>query len=281
MNLRDALLQARKRLEEAGCESPDLDARVLLGHVTGYDHARLIARDREELGDRASAFEALIRRREAREPVAYLTGRREFRSLDFEVGPGVLVPRPETELLVERATAFLLERGAGANVVDVGTGSGVLAICISRDFPAACTWAVDRSPAALEIACRNADRLRGGGPGILFLHSNLVDSFGPHTLDLVVSNPPYLSASDLAGAPPELSFEPRLALEGGRDGLDVLRDLAHGARRVLRPGGRLLVEIGPQQAGEVRKILLGSGFARAGVLVDLEGRARVLEADSA
>jgi release factor glutamine methyltransferase len=281
VNLRAALLQARRRLEEAGCETPDLDARVLLGHVTGYDHARLITRDREELGDRAADFEAMLRRREAREPVAYLTGRREFRSLEFEVGPGVLVPRPETELLVERATAFLRDRSGTARVADIGTGSGILAICIAREFPSARIWAVDRSAAALEIARRNAARLRGEGAGVLFSLSNLVDSFAPQTLDLVVSNPPYLSASDLAGAAPELSFEPRVALEGGPDGLDVFRDLARGARRVLRPGGRLLVEIGLEQAKDAQKILLGSGFARAGVLLDLEGRARVVEADPA
>lgn len=286
MTLREALIAAESRLEAAGCDSPALDARVLLGHVLGFDEAAMIAHDRDPLGAAEAPFEALLRRRVAREPVAYLTGRKEFYSLSFDVGPTVLVPRPETELLVDAALEFLRPRTGPQSVVDVGTGTGAIALTIAcqmaerRDL---FVLALDRSREALVMARSNADRLVATNvePDLRFARGNLTTALPASSIDLVVSNPPYLTRAEMENAPPELGFEPSLALDGrSEDGLGVVRELFADALRVLRPGGRLLCEIGAGQQKLAMDIARGLGFGRVEVLRDLAGRPRMLRADT-
>jgi len=284
VNLREALARAEARLAAAGCATPGLDARVLLGQVTGLGHAGLLAHGRDALGARAARFETLVRRRERREPVAYLTGRKEFFSRSFEVTPAVLVPRPETERVVEAGLVFLRLGRDRATVVDVGTGSGAIAITLAAQCDGARITALDSSPGALAVARNNARRLLAGEPGarLDLLLADLTTSIAPGSVDLVVANPPYLSRQEMRQASPELGFEPPHALAGGgRDGLEVVRRLLGDARRVLRAGGRLLCEIGAAQGDSAREIASGLGFAAVEVLLDLEGRARVLKADAA
>ncbi|MDG2306200.1 MAG: peptide chain release factor N(5)-glutamine methyltransferase [Candidatus Binatia bacterium] len=291
--MREALAAAERRLEAAGSETPELDARVLLGHVSGRNDAGLLAHDRDPLGPFEEAFEALLRRREGGEPVAYLTGHKEFFSLSFEVGPDVLVPRPETELLVEEGVAFVVARGENCRVVDVGTGSGAIAVSLAYELsscggPAGCSTivAVDRSGEALAVARRNAERLlpvaTNVEPALSFTRGDLSRGLAADSVDLVVSNPPYLTPDELRGARRELGFEPRMALDGGSgDGLGVVRELIADSGRVLRAGGRLLCEIGAGQGIRATEIAQGLGFVEVRVLRDLAGRPRVLRADAA
>jgi release factor glutamine methyltransferase len=273
------LLQAAQTLSAAGCDTPRLDAEVLLAHVLGQDRAWLYAHpeyslDPNQLGD----YQALIARRAEREPVAYLTGHKEFFGLDFVVTPGVLIPRPETERLVEIALQ-MLEAGSSSEtpaIVDVGTGSGAIAVALATHAPATRVVAADISAAALVVARRNAIR-HGVAGRVDFLQSDLLASLkGP--FHLIVANLPYLSRADLAAAPPEVArWEPRLALEAGPDGLaDIRRLLAMAASR-LRPAGALLAEIGAGQGADVLA-LANQHFPRATVEIaqDYAGLDRVL-----
>ncbi len=286
MTVAETLAAATRRLAVAGSDTARLDARVLLRHVTGWTEVQLITRDRDPLGGHAPAYEALVRRREDGEPVAYLIGEKEFHSLRFEVGPAVLVPRPETEGVVEAALAFLADRRDGPTIVDVGTGSGAIAVAIRHALGdrRATMLAIDCSAGALAMAVGNARRLLGGrrGDAIHFVRGDLTTAIRPGAVDLVVANPPYLTPDDLRLAPRELGFEPEGALAGGgADGLDVVRRLLADARRVLRAGGRVLCEIGSAQEISTREVARGLGFGDAEVLRDLEGRPRVLRADTA
>jgi release factor glutamine methyltransferase len=247
------LLQAAQTLSAAGCDTPRLDAEVLLAHVLEQDRAWLYAHPEyalasHQLGD----YQALIARRAEREPVAYLTGHKEFFGLDFVVTPGVLIPRPETERLVEIALE-ILEAGAGAEamtVADVGTGSGAIAIALATHARAAHVVAADVSAAALAVARHNAVR-HGVAGRVDCLQSDLLASLrGP--FHLIVANLPYLSQADLAAAPPEVArWEPRPALEGGPDGLAAIRRLLAMAANRLHPAGALLAEIGAGQGADV------------------------------
>lgn len=281
MTVRETLAVAAARLREAGSDSPELDAEVLLGHVMGRGRAGVIARRPDALGPQhAAAFAELVARRLRREPVSLLLGCREFRSLSFVVDADVLAPRPETELLVEAA---LIQIDAGARrVADVGTGSGAIAISLATECAEVTglrLLAVDLSAAALGVARRNAARLLPAGAAVGFFRGSLLEAVRHASLDLVVSNPPYLSAAELAAAPPELAFEPELALLGGDlDGLGVFRDLVVAARRVLCPEGGLLVEIGATQGEAAARVAQEEGFGAVEVLPDLAGRDRVLQA---
>lgn len=288
MTLREALGEAERRLAAAGCETPGLDARVLLKHVTGRTDAGLIAGSRDPLDDgERRRFEDLVARRADRVPVAYLTGHREFFSVELEVSPAVLVPRPETETLVEAALEFLRGRsGSGpVTVVDVGTGTGAIPLALASEWePERASGAdlrlvaVDCSADALSVARRNAAR---GAPGrVALLRGDLSTALRAARVDLLLSNPPYLTPAEIAAGAPELAFEPRLALDGqSSDGLHVVRRVLQEAARVLRPRARTLVEIGAEQARAVEEFALGLGFHNVEVLRDLGGRPRVLRAD--
>jgi release factor glutamine methyltransferase len=282
--LRDFVLAARPRLAAAGIEPTEaaLDAALLARHVLGWDLAQFIADGTETAPEGfPEAFESVVSRRERREPMSAITRRREFWGLEFEVGPEVLAPRPETEIIVEEAIACLggAERddNPGPLIVDIGTGSGCLAVCLAREIPAAKVIATDISPAAICIAARNAER-HGVSDRVEFRQTSLVDGVaGPAAL--IVSNPPYIPAGDIAGLPPEVrAWEPRQALDGGLDGLEVIRALVAVAPRVLAPGGWLIMEFGFGQRDAVTALLRGSRLELVRVVNDLQQIPRTLVA---
>lgn len=249
-----------------------LEAELLLAHLLRLDRAGLL-REREHALDAPTldALRALVARRVDGVPIAYLTGHREFWSLDFEVDSRVLVPRPETELLVETALA-LAARAPSGPIVDVGTGSGAIAVALARELPAREILAVDDSAAALAVAASNAARLAPGR--VTLRESDLLAVFDTDECALAVSNPPYVEDDwpDLTRA---LRHEPRHALAAGADGLAVIRRLVVDARRCLRAGGWLALEHGATQASAVRRLLAQAGFRDLVTQRDLAGHERV------
>ncbi|MFH7320955.1 peptide chain release factor N(5)-glutamine methyltransferase [Desulfurivibrio sp. D14AmB] len=269
---------------QAGIEEAAREADLLLAWLLGCDRAGLIlAGERPVAPGQLALLEQLVRRRAGREPIAYLLGEWEFWSLPFRVGPAVLIPRPETELLVEETLKFARQssahHGGTINILDLGTGSGVLAVVLARELPQARVVAVDRSPAALAIARGNAHR-HGVENRVAWLAADWLSAFGPQTppFDLVVSNPPYVEAAALASLAPEVrDFEPRQALDGGEAGLREVITLAREIPPHLRPGGRLLIEIGWDQEAAVRALFGASpAFDQVEVLPDLAGLPRIL-----
>ena len=265
------------RFEKHGVESARLDAELLAAQAFGLSRVELYMHfDRPLTEHELAGYRELVRRRLGGEPVAYILGRKEFWSLDLHVDGRVLVPRPDTETLVEQALALLQAmpaREAGLRIADVGTGSGALALALKKERPGDEIFAIDVSPDALAVARENADRL---GLAVTFLEGDLVRPLaGLAPFDLVVSNPPYIAGADIDGLPAEVRCEPRLALDGGGDGLDVVRRLVAETLNVLAPGGALAMEIGAGQAAEVAGILHRAGYARAGTRRDLAGIERV------
>lgn len=282
MTLAERVSEAARRLAEAGIDARDaaFDAEVLARHALGWDRATYLARWREPApAGFEDRFEPLVARRGRREPVARITVRREFWGLDFEVAPAVLVPRPESELLVETALARLGDRAAPWEIADVGTGSGCLAIALARELPRARVAATDICPDALAVAARNAARHRAADR-VTFHHTDLLDSL-PGPYDLIVSNPPYIPDAVIDTLAPEVSrHEPAAALRGGRDGLDTARRLVAAAADCLRPGGWLIMEVGAGQSGDAAGIARRAGLRVAAVRPDLQGipRAVVMQA---
>lgn len=256
----------------AGSPTPRLDAQLLLGQVTGLGRAALLVHGQRPLEDPAqrARYRALVERRARGEPLAYLTGEREFWSFTVEVTPETLVPRPETELLVE--LALVLGPPGPARVADLGTGSGAVALALARERPAWQVVASDIAPATLAVARANARRL--GLDAVAWLQGHWGAALAAAAFDLVVSNPPYVAEADpaLAGA---LAFEPRRALASGPEGLDALRALAAGLPRCLRPGGWLLLEHGAGQGAAVREALAAAGLTDIETARDLAGLERV------
>jgi release factor glutamine methyltransferase len=256
-----------------GGEDARADAELLLAYLIGRPRAWLYAHGDEPVPpELAARYAALLRRRAAGEPVAYLLGRREFWSLDLEVTPATLVPRPETELLVELALERLAPDDA-ERVIDLGTGSGAIALAIARERPRVRVTAVDASAAALEVAQRNAARLDLAR--VRFLRSDWFSAVRDEVFDLVVSNPPYLASDDPHLREGSLPFEPAVALASGRDGLDALRRICADSPPRLRAGGWLLFEHGLVQGEAARALLSANGFSQVQTWRDLEGRERV------
>jgi release factor glutamine methyltransferase len=258
---------------------PTLETRILLEHVLGWRRTELITRDNEELAEESvMRFEALAQRRTAGEPIAQLVRTREFFGLKFEVTPDVLIPRPETELLVEIA----LEKIAGIEaprVLDLGTGSGAIAVGIASFHTHAHVWAVDRSTQALTVAARNAAKLldadRPGGE-LTLLESDWTDALDPALrFELIVSNPPYIAQNDPHLSEGDLRFEPRTALTDEADGLAAIRTIIQTAPFFLASGGSLWLEHGYDQAANVRTLLTGRGFSDVRSERDLAGIERV------
>jgi len=251
-------------LRESGL--PRLEAELLLCSVLGCERVRLIARAEEAVdSSRARSAHARFARRRAGEPVSYITGWREFYGLALRVTPEVLIPRPETERLVELA----LERlPAPARVLELGTGSGAIAIALATERPGLGIVATDVSEAALALARRNA---RDHGVEIAFVLSDWLDALGPEQFDLIVSNPPYVAAGDAHLERGDVRFEPRLALVGGGDGLACIREIAVRAQNRLRPGGWLLMEHGYDQGDRCVKLLSALGYAAVTDFHDLAG----------
>jgi release factor glutamine methyltransferase len=247
-----------------------VDQRILLCHALGISRTALITQsDRALTDDEAARVSAVLQRRIAGEPVAYIVGRREFYGLDFTVGPGVLIPRPETELLVELALERLPPRG---RVLDMGTGSGAIAVAIAHARPDAQVTALDVSPAAIAIAQRNADL---NSVTVRFLHSDWFAAIAGTTFDLIVSNPPYIAAGDRHLSEGDLRFEPAGALTDHADGLSALRAIVDGAPAHLAPQGWLLMEHGYDQSAAVQALLSSRGYAGVQSWHDLAGIARV------
>ena len=275
-------IAARERFIRAGIppDQAGIDAEVLARAAAGWDRATWLARRDEPAGtETAARFEAMASRREGREPVAYITGVREFWGLDFIVSPAVLIPRPETELIVEAALDRLADPARAWRIADVGTGSGCIAIALATERRAAMLTATDISEAALEVARQNAI-LRGVGRRNDFLRTSFLnDVIGP--FDLIVANPPYVPTfARTALAPDVREFEPHAALFGhGADGLDETRAILAQAATRLAPGGWLLMEFGFGQGDEVREAASGvPGLRVEMILRDLQGLERTLVA---
>ena len=249
------------------------DAALLLAHALGKSRSWLFAHADDALGEaEAARFDVLLARRAAGEPVAYLTGWRGFWTLELAVTPATLVPRPETELLVDLALARL-PVDAPVRVADLGTGSGAIALAIASERPRAQVLATDASSAALDVARGNA--ARNGIGNVAFRLGSWLQPLGEDTFDLIASNPPYIAEGDPHLARGDLRFEPAMALSCGADGLDAIRVIVRDAPACLRPGGWLLLEHGWEQGDAVRALLAAAGFADVATERDLEQRDRV------
>ena len=276
-----ALAAATGRLARAAIESARLDAELLMAAAARTSRAAVIIGAAEIDATVLERFERMVARREAREPLAYIVGHREFFSLEFEVCPGLLVPRPETETLVETALDFLNGR-LSATILDIGTGSGAIAIAIAKNAPAVRIVALDISKVSLEVAARNARRHRCADR-ITFLHGDCFAALDAarygSPFDLIVSNPPYIAEAEFATLAPEVrDFEPRIALAGGRDGMGFYRRIAAGLSRWLGRDGEVMLEVGAGQVDAVEAMLRAAGCL-AGVRVrDLSGVERVVRA---
>ena len=247
-----------------------VDQRNLLCHALGISRTALITQSERTLtGEEAVRVSALLQRRLDGEPVAYIVGRREFFGLDFDTTPAVLIPRPDTELLVELALERLPPRG---RVLDMGTGSGAIAVAIAHNRPDASVTALDVSQEALAVAARNAQR---NGAKVRFLHSDWFGAVQGEQFDLIVSNPPYIAAGDRHLSEGDLRFEPSGALTDFADGLSALRTIVAGAAARLAPGSWLLMEHGYDQSDAVRGLLSSGGYTEVQSWRDLAGIERV------
>ena len=263
--LKGAVEQVRRRV-------PRLDARLLMQHLLGISHAQYLADpDRKLSGEEIEAFMTLVLRRERGEPVAYLLGEKDFYSRSFRVTPDVLIPRPDTELIVTLALKRL-KALAWPRVLDLGTGSGAIAVTLACECPEAAVLAIDVSPAALAVARENAERL-GGKVG--FIESDWFSAIGDERFDVIVANPPYVAARDPHLSQDGLPFEPDLALTDGADGLACIRRIVAGAPAHLVSGGVLLIEHGYDQAEAVRELLATGPYADISTWQDLSGNDRV------
>jgi release factor glutamine methyltransferase len=262
----------RRTLEAAGLVP--LDAQVLLAHVLRRDRTWLAAHAADALPrDSSAAFLALAKRRRDGEPVAYLTGTREFWGLPLAVSPAVLIPRPETETVVEAALARL-PSNRDVRVLDLGTGSGAIALAIARERPRARVLATDVSAAALDVARENARRL--SLPNVEFLLADWYANVPAHAFDLIAANPPYVAERDPHLTEGDVRFEPQVALASGADGLDALRAVVSDAPGCLVDGGHLVVEHGHDQSDAVQELFRTAGFGRTVALRDLAGISRVV-----
>jgi release factor glutamine methyltransferase len=279
--VREALRQGRDRLRAGNIEDAELEAEVLLRHVLDFDRAGFLQRLADPIdATNARRFDTLIARRLDHEPSAYITGHREFYGRDFLVTPDVLIPRPDTETLIEAAMEIAgAKQSVGSNqpvsVVDVGTGSGAIAITLALELPDATLYATDTSPKALQVARSNAERL--GASGIMFLRGDLLARLVT-PVDLLIANLPYVPAHVVDRLEPEVrDHEPRLALDGGADGLDLIRRLLQQAPSHLKPGGAVLLEVGFDQAEAVSALALAwLPDSDMSVRNDLARRPRVL-----
>jgi release factor glutamine methyltransferase len=292
MTIREAFLSGRETLASGGIESANLDSSLLLAEVVGVSRSSLIGAGPEQVSDeRLNAFLKLLQRRLGGECVAYILGRKEFRGLDFAVNPSVLVPRPETETLVEAALEKLKETanspgsfsGSQAlRVLDLCTGSGAVAIALKNEMPELELWATDISPQALETAKSNAVRLLPEAP----IHFRLGDLYGALDSEkgqtffsLILSNAPYIPSNEIAELPPEVKNEPHIALDGGADGLCIIKRIVQGAKNFLQTGGSLFLESDPRQMEKISSLLEKANFCDLRIHKDLSGWERVISAN--
>jgi len=274
----DALRRGTAALRAAGIDDPALEAELLLRHVLGLDKSYFFLRLPDQLShEQHRSFLKLLGERAAHKPAAYISGHREFYGLDFRVQPGVLIPRPETEMLVEQSLALagdLRDRGKRVRIVDVGTGSGAIAIAVAKHAPEAEVLATDRSRDALVIAAYNARQMRFAGR-VKFLEGDLLDPVHGQ-VDIVAANLPYIPSAAIESLAPEVKdWEPREALDGGADGLDAIRRLIACLPVRVRPGGAAVLEIGYDQGSAVLALTASLGCASTTIVKDLSGFDRV------
>ena len=267
----DTLMRATMMLSAAGIEGPDRDARVLLAHVMDVDQATLMARMNDPLPQSALyGMDRVVAVRSLHQPVSHITGKRGFWNHEFMVNSDVLDPRPDTETLVAAALEHPFE-----TVLDLGTGSGAIIISLLAERPQAMGVATDISAKALDVARRNAGRI-GVADRVKFVEASWFDGISGR-FDLIVSNPPYIAESEMAGLAPEVrDWEPHLALTPGGDGLEAYRRIANGLRDALAPKGQAFFEIGYRQAVDVSEIFTNAGFTQLQVMQDLSGHDRVI-----
>ena len=305
MDVRAALKTGIAKLREVDVPSFTLAAELLLLHVLGRDRTYLYAHPEEQISDaEADRFFALIERRVAGEPTQHLTGKQEFWGLEFEVTPDVLIPRPETEHVIEvaldrlalheiRAGRRQTTKGEGLVIADIGTGAGCIAIALAKELPAARIYATDISGAALQVACRNASR-HAVADRVRFVEADLIDTpascgdvrsplatrHSPLIFDLVVSNPPYIGQREAASLPREVrEHEPVSALFGGQEGYELYAPLIAKAAAHLKPGGVLVLELGHDSLDAVQPLLDAATWTNVGVTNDLAGIPRVIAAE--
>ena len=282
--IRQALVWAGTYLQSAEIPDPRLSAELLLGSVLGLDRAKIVVSLDEGLTEITwQSFKEKVFRRAQHEPIAYLVGQKEFWSLDFSINPSVLIPRPETELLVEEALKTLAQRAEGNTLVELGTGSGAVSIALAKSMVRGKTvriLATDLSWPALQTARKNAFR-HGVENLISFVQGNWLQpfSFNRRWIDLLISNPPYISESDIFHLPLTVKgYEPIKALSGGRDGLEALRAILQQAGQQLKIGGRLILEIGESQGDRVLKLAAEQQYFNALIRRDYSGKERILTA---
>lgn len=264
------------RLTMAGLETPQREARLLLAHILETEATALALNgDRDVSIDEAGRFAEAVERREAHEPFAYITGRRDFWTLELEVSPATLIPRPDTETLVEMVLKIAGHPSAPINIVDLGTGTGAILLALLSELPRAEGFGVDVSDGALEIARRNALRAGLGNRARFGISSWWSHVNG--TFDLIVSNPPYIPSREIAGLDADVrDFEPHLALDGGPDGLGAYRAILSGAAARLSENGVVVVEVGAGQAGDVAAMMRASSLPFTAIRADLGGHERVV-----
>ncbi len=265
-----------QRFEQAGLDNPRLDAEVLVAHGLGCERVALYTQfDKPLKPEELGAVRELIRRRLAGEPVAYLTGQREFWSMRFEVDPRVLIPRPDTETVIETVLSLVPDRQRDLDILDLGTGSGALAVALARELPASRIVATDISVEAAEVARKNIERL-GFAARVRVEVGDLFAALSPgQRFDGIVSNPPYVTTAELEELSAEVRREPRLALDGGPEGVTVLARLINEAPKWLAPGGWLVLEHGYKQSELVQSLLASAGLQAVQTRADLGGNPRV------
>jgi release factor glutamine methyltransferase len=274
VNSRELIARGAERLALAGVSSPRLDARLLFAFANEQARSERVS-DGDPTAECCALFERLLARRVAREPLAYIVGSKEFWSLAIEVGPGALVPRPETESLVEEFLRAFPDKNASLDLVDLGTGSGCLLVAALHQRPSARGLGVDVSEEALGWARRNIERHTLSARCTLLKED--WSSVSPHGYDAVLSNPPYIRSADLLALEPEVArYEPRWALDGGADGLDAFRALAPRIAQMMKPQGNAYVEIGAGQAADVTGIFSANGLQVVRIALDLAGIERCL-----
>ena len=284
MIIREALSQGSADLKFAGIKTPSLDASLLLAHILKLNKTQLITEGNKKISEKdCASFCGLIERRCNGECVAYLTGKKEFRGLDFTVNKSVLVPRPDTEILVETAIEkYLTDKTEQYNIIDLCTGSGAVAVSLKYEKPELDVYATDICGEALEVAKQNAGRILPAGSPIHFFHGDLfnalssVNSLLFNNCSLIISNPPYIPSQEIDTLSAEVRNEPRIALDGGDDGLQIISRIIDGAREYLKNCGVLLLEADPRQMQKISLLLDKRGFKDIQLYNDLSGSQRVI-----
>jgi len=280
LNVQEALNQSNDLLSKAGIETARLDARLLIEHALGLSpHESTLKSERLLRAEEYERLQVLMARRAKREPLAYIVAEREFWSLSFKVSPATLVPRPDSETVIETALANIPDRDTALTVLDLGTGSGCLLLSLLHELPGATGVGVDRCPEALKIASENAKQL-SLSERASFVCADWSNGLSA-SFDIILCNPPYISYEDLETLMPEvLNYEPRHALSGGSDGLESYRAVASLISDMLHVNGKIIFEIGMSQAADVSKILIENGLQVIDNKKDLLGRPRCIVAQS-